>query len=218
MRFIFGKLLPALFGLLVAVGVSAQLLSASHEAFLKKDYDVAFREANKEAKRGERSAWSLLGLMYKDGLGAPQDYQAAAYWFQKASDKGDTFAQYELSRMYASGTGVPENKEKAATLLERPADTGFLLAIYDIGVAYRFGVGVKADYVVAHKWLNIAASYPEVDALAPVVQQARLMRTELEPLMTPAQVREAQALATTWHLAKKARNEVLLGNSGKKIK
>lgn len=197
------------FGVFSIAASGADMIARSEAAFLQKNYVSAFREASKEAKNGSKGAFFLLGLMYSNGLGAPQDHASAAEWFQKAADKGDVASQYELAKMYSSGLGVPEDKLKALKFLSKPAEAGLLPAMYDYGVAYKAGVGGKHDYVMAHKWLNLAASYPEVEPLAPIVQSARLLRSELEGVMTTDQIKEAQSLATAWHKAKKERDEAL---------
>ena len=196
-------------GVFSAGASGADTIVRSEAAFLQKNYVSAFREASKEAKNGSRSAFFLLGLMYSNGLGAPQDHASAAAWFQKAADKGDVASHYELAKMYSSGLGVPEDKLKALELLSKPAEAGLLPAMYDYGVALKAGTGGKPDYVVAHKWFNLAASYPEVEPLAPIVQSARLLRSELEEVMTADQIKEAQSLATAWHKAKKKRDDAL---------
>ena len=199
-----------LFFSVLTVGVSgAETLPRSGMEFMQKNYASAFREANKEAKSGSKNAYFLLGLMYSNGLGVPQDYSTAAAWFQKAADKGDAASHYELAKMYSSGLGVPEDRLKAMKFLDKPAEAGLLPAMYDYGVAYKAGFGGKPDYVLAHKWLNLAASYPEIEPLGLIVRKARVLRSEVEKLMTAEQIQDAQLLATNWHMAKKERDEAL---------
>ncbi|MDO8787829.1 MAG: tetratricopeptide repeat protein [Sulfuritalea sp.] len=51
-----------------------------------------------------------LGLIYKDGLGVPQDYANARFWFSKAAQYEHVEAQYQLGTMYVSGLGGQTNK------------------------------------------------------------------------------------------------------------
>ncbi|MBP2679069.1 MAG: hypothetical protein H6Q82_2134, partial [Deltaproteobacteria bacterium] len=57
--------------------------------------------------------------------------------------------------------------------------------------------GVLQDYVLAHKWFNLAASrYPasEIDARKKAIHNRDLVASK----MTPAQIAEAQKLAREW--------------------
>ena len=51
-------------------------------------------------------AQSILGVMYANGRGVPQDYAEAVKWYRLAADQGDAEAQHNLGVMYASGEGV----------------------------------------------------------------------------------------------------------------
>jgi uncharacterized protein len=58
------------------------------------------------------------------------------------------------------------------------------------GFSYEVGSGVPQDYVQAYMWCNLSA--------AQGFQLAKYRRAELERLMTPAQITEAQKLAREW--------------------
>ena len=47
-----------------------------------------------------------LGLIYRDGLGVPQDYAEAVKWFRRAAEAGNGDAQDHLGLMYMAGQGV----------------------------------------------------------------------------------------------------------------
>jgi TPR repeat protein len=59
-----------------------------------------------------------------------------------------------------------------------------------LGVMYANGQGVAQDYVQAHKWLNLGAASGNADALK--------NRDLVASKMTPAQIAEAQRLASAW--------------------
>lgn len=52
----------------------------------------------------------------------------------------------------------------------------------------------RQDYVEAHKWMNLAASRDSGD----FQKRIAAVRDDLEKLMTPAQVADAQARAREW--------------------
>jgi TPR repeat protein len=49
----------------------------------------------------------MLGLLYENGRGVPQDYAAAVSWYRKAAEQGNAKAQFHLGLMYAKVQGVP---------------------------------------------------------------------------------------------------------------
>ena len=59
-----------------------------------------------------------------------------------------------------------------------------------IGLIYDMGQRVKKDYVLAHMWLNIAASNGNSDA--------RNARFRMDSKMSTEQIQEAQRLAREW--------------------
>lgn len=63
-------------------------------------------------------------------------------------------------------------------------------SMHELGFLYEHGLGVPQDYVLAHKWHNLAASYG--------FGVSRLSRQDLENNMAPEQIAEAQRLARDW--------------------
>lgn len=70
------------------------------------------------------------------------------------------------------------------------AEGGQPQALYDLGLLYSTGQGVELDYIVAHKWFNLAAMRG--------VKRARVDRAELARDMSPWEIAEAQRLAREW--------------------
>ena len=58
---------------------------------------------------GHGDAEYILGTMYANGQGVPQDYAEAVKWFRLAAERGDADAQYALGLMYQSGHGVSQD-------------------------------------------------------------------------------------------------------------
>jgi len=52
-------------------------------------------------------------LMYAQGLGVTQDYNAAFKWFKLAAEQGYVYAQYNLGIMYEQGYGVTQDFARA---------------------------------------------------------------------------------------------------------
>jgi TPR repeat protein len=77
------------------------------------------------------------------------------------------------------------------------AEQGDATAQYNLAVMYDTGRGVLQDYVLAHKWYNLAASHYATWE-ADVGASAARSRDRLTTRMTPTQVAEAQKMAREW--------------------
>ena len=121
---------------------------------------------------------------------APTDVAA----LRVKANAGDADAQFNLGVWYNFGHGVPQDSAQAVAWIRKAADQGLVGAQFNLGNAYRDGHGVPQDYVEAHKWINLAASR------ASAADQKRYAeaRDSLAKLMTPAQLAEAQKLASAW--------------------
>jgi len=73
---------------------------------------------------------------------------------------------------------------------EQDAKAGRAEALYNLGLAYSTGQGVAADFVVAHKWFNLAAVRG--------IEEAKRWRNQLAAEMNPGQIAQAQKLAREW--------------------
>ena len=85
------------------------VLFGAHTVAVASDLDFSFAAYKKRAEAGDIRAQRILGLMYEEGDGVPQDYQQAVRWYTKAAEARDMQAQYNLGRMYFMGKGVTEN-------------------------------------------------------------------------------------------------------------
>jgi hypothetical protein len=77
------------------------------------------------------------------------------------------------------------------------AEHGDATAQYNLAVMYDAGRGVLQDYVLAHKWYNLAASHYATWE-ADIGASAARNRDRLTTRMTPAQLAEAQRMARDW--------------------
>ena len=112
-------------------------------------------------------------------------------WFPKAADQGDAVAEFLLGNQYANGKGVPQDYSEAMIWFQRAAEQGHAVAKLYLGVMYAEGRGVPQDYVRAHMWFSLAAAQGEQSSAKTLVGMA-------ERQMTPAQIAEAQKLASDW--------------------
>jgi TPR repeat protein len=116
-------------------------------------------------------------------------------WYRKAAEQGNASAQTDLARMYNYGEGVTQDHSAAVSWYRKAAEQGHADAQNNLGAMYDEGTGVPQDYVQAHKWYNLAGAGAEV---AEVRDQAIKNRDIVSAKMQPAQIAEAQRLASEW--------------------
>jgi len=75
------------------------------------------------AEQGDAEAQYLLGSMYHDGDGVPQDYKEAVRWYTKSAEQWHEMAQYNLGVMYYKGNGVPRDYEEALRLVSEAGES-----------------------------------------------------------------------------------------------
>lgn len=109
------------------------------------------------AEQGDASVQWILGFMYLNGEGMPQDYEQAVYWLTKAAEQGFAMAQFNLGFMYDNGEGVPQDYKQALDWYTKAAEQGLAEAQTNLGVMYAAGQ-TDQDYARAYSWFNLAAS------------------------------------------------------------
>ena len=126
-------------------------------AYKEGDYATALKECRPLAEQGDARAQFLLGKMYANGLGVPQDDKEAVIWGILAAEKGHSGAQAFLGAMYANGRGVTQDDKEAAKWYRMAAEQGLDDAQYLLGAMYEEGGGVPQDDREAVKWFRLAA-------------------------------------------------------------
>ena len=165
---------------------SAGQLNDAKAAYDRGDYATALRLLRPLAEQGNARAQSTLGFMYANGRGVAKDDAAAVSWYRKAAEQGYVRAQLDLGGIYET----QNDDVAAASWYRKAADQGLAFAQHDIGVMYAAGRGVAQDYVQAHMWFNLSAAQGNAGA----VKNRNLIAAH----MTPAQLAEAQRLASEW--------------------
>ena len=156
------------------------------DCFKDKDVD----DCLVKAEQGIPLAQSVVGYIYSEGIGVPQDYKEAVKWYRLAAEQGNLTAQYNLGIMYERGEGVFHDYKKAVKWYKLAVEQGHPKAQIKLGVMYYKGQGVLQDYVMAHMYWNIAAVSGDKDAIK--------FREIAEKKMTPSQLEKAQDLAREW--------------------
>ena len=135
---------------------------------------VARRRYALAAFVGRRSLWAvLLGVLfgaaatqiaYADALApgaaaySSSDHIRAVRKLSPLAQRGNARALARLGFMYENGLGEPQAYEAAADLYARAAVQGNPFAQGMLGLLYDKGHGVPQDFVLAYKWLDLAAA------------------------------------------------------------
>lgn len=117
------------------------------------------------AEQGDAAAQNMLGVMYSEGVGVPENDAEAVHWYRLAAEQGHAEAQLVLGGMYDKGKGVPENDVEAVRWYRRAAEQGHANAQVMLGVMYSNGTGVLRNDMLAFMWSNIAAASGNTAAL-----------------------------------------------------
>ena len=190
-------LLTLLFTISIGVTAFGGQYEDAKAAFIRGDYEEAYRLIKPLAEQGDADAQWNLGSMYALGQGVPQDYTKAVKWFRKAAEHGNAEAQSNLGFMYKIGRGVPQDDTEAVKWYRKAAEQGLADAQYNLGVMYAKGQGVPQDYILAHMWFNLAVlRLPASEGEKR--EQAVKERDIVASKMTPAQITEAERLAREW--------------------
>lgn len=168
------------------------------------DYEAAIREWEPLSKNGDVKCQFHLGLLFKKGQGAPQNYEVAKQLFANAAKHGHIGARFAVGVMLKNGQGEQQDYKKAMKLFANAAEHGHTGAQVALGVMYEKGQ-VEQDYIDspmwksffayrcinAHMWGNIAAYNGN--------KKGRKLRNRVAKSMTTDEISSAQQLAWEWY-------------------
>ena len=138
--------------------LSAQHIDSAVAANKRGDYKTAIKHLRPLAEKGLPEAQALLGAMYAQGRGMPQDPAEAIKWFRKGIAQDNHWAQHNLGYMYSQGYGVPQNYFEAAKWFRKAAKQGNADSQSNLGAMYLTGSGVPQDFELSYIWLSVAAA------------------------------------------------------------
>jgi TPR repeat protein len=132
----------------------------------------------------------ILGLMYANGQGVPENYSEALKWLQKAAEHGEAKAQFSVGVIYFKRLGMPQNHAEALKWYRRAADQGNATALYNLGAMYAKGADLPQDSVTAYMLYSLAAMRG--------IKAAGAAKAQLVKSMTAAQIAEADKRTSEW--------------------
>jgi len=83
----------------------------------------AFGWALLAARNGHAQAAELTGVMYRNGIGVPQNYVKSRKWLERALARGSNEPNFELAILYADDANPGVDKKKAASFLTEAIKT-----------------------------------------------------------------------------------------------
>ena len=118
-----------------------------------KAYDLFLDAIDK----GYYDAIEYVARMHYEGLGVPQDYEAAAKWLKLGVQIENIYSINTLANMYIDGRGVPQDYEEAVRLLRIGVGKGSGVSNNNLGYMYENGFGTAQDYAEAMRLYRKAA-------------------------------------------------------------
>jgi uncharacterized protein len=153
----------------------------------------AVKWLRKAAENGDAGALEMLGRRYYVGMGEEKNLDKAVGLWSQAAAKGSSAAQFQLAHCYGSGEGVPKDIRKAVSLFRQAAEAGHAEAQLQMGCLYQDDTtdgGAPKNPVEACKWFSLAAAQGAAGAAKG--------QSDIEKIMTPEQIAEAQKLSREW--------------------
>lgn len=189
----------------VLAGHAAGPVSAGYEegtaAYRRGDYVTAMQELRPLADIGHLGAHTLLGDLYRDGLGVRPDYAEAVRHYRWSSERGHCPAMFALARMYHLGRGADRDHAAALAWYRAAARRGHVWAQFTLASFYEKGLLVPKDDVRAYFWFSLLAAGPRTaDDFADTVRR-RLAAESIEIIrdrMTSDQIAETLRLVEEW--------------------
>jgi hypothetical protein len=80
------------------------------------------------AEAGWTGTMTWMSQMEDNGLGAPEDPEAATEWSRRAAEAGDPVGQFNLGLAMIRGRGIAQDVEGGRRLIDRAAETGLPIA------------------------------------------------------------------------------------------
>lgn len=107
-----------------------------HKRKNEKDKKI-YKENIKKANNGNKESEFVIGYLYENGRGVPQNINEAVKWYRKSAKKKYTKALNNLAYLYQNGNGVEKDIRKAEELLKMSAKQGDNVACLNLGILYQ---------------------------------------------------------------------------------
>lgn len=107
----------------------------------------------------------VLGKMFENGEGAPQNFNKSTNYFRRSSNKGNTNATCQLGVCYQMGQGVEQSDSLAFFYYKKAANDGNAWAQRNISTCYIEGIGTDVNLSKGFEWVKMAARNGDIEAI-----------------------------------------------------
>jgi uncharacterized protein len=169
-------------------------MAAAKQGHVLAQYELATLYFNQGATRQD-DARKWYELVAEDGAHqVPKSYLFEDIDLAFEGERGAVVqSQYQLGVIHLGGLGTVQDYSEALRWFRKAAEHGHMGAQLELGQMYATGQGTVTNKVLAHMWLNLAAT-----GAYGVSNAARNARDGLTRKMTPAEIKRAQQLARKW--------------------
>lgn len=143
----------------------------------RRALDLALKRI--EANSSDAAAMTLVGEIYRLGLGVAQDTAVATDWYARASERGDVNASFALASLLLDERNPKRDTARGGALMEKAAAAGHPAANYNLALAL-LATGRDEDTTRAVACLKIAAEGQIADAMHALGTLAKQGRGMLE--------------------------------------
>ncbi len=105
----------------------------------------------------DAEALFVLGQMFENGNGVPQNFNKSTKYFKRSSDKGNTNATCQLGVCYQMGQGVEQNDSLAFMYYKKAANEGNAWGQRNVSTCYIEGIGTEINLSKGFEWVKMAA-------------------------------------------------------------
>jgi TPR repeat protein len=166
-------------------------VESGRAAYLRGEPALAFHEFSRGVMNNSAEARYLLGALYLQGEGIPQDRLRAAKLYSEAADQRFPPAMRDFGLMLLGGLVVEKNVQAGLSFIAAAAREDDWVAMSQLGDIYRDGDGVTPDRIEALKWYNLAAGHSAAHQ-APDAAEYRDQFDSLARQMPEAEIRETR--------------------------
>lgn len=138
-------------------GNASEWIAQGDKYYNAKDYTSALTYYKQAAEAGNARAATMVGWIYKKGLGVTENAVEAVKWYRMAANGGNASGQVNLGDAYYSGEGVTKDYNEAFKWFMQAAQQGNSTGQSWLAIMYRYGLGVTKNEAEAVKWYRKAA-------------------------------------------------------------
>ncbi len=140
--------------------------AAINQGFKKEiiDWETAVSLCRDSAEQGLALGQHLLGSLYYNGDGVPQDREEWFRWVRLSAEQGYHFAEFSVGWAYQRGEGTQADSVEAARWYGSSSEKGNSLAQYQLGYMLERGAGIAKDQREAARWYREAAEQGHMTA------------------------------------------------------